>query len=222
MTPVWDVAPHPNAFESESPGNWRQHDIHPFKKGMRPPPHPEVPALMHDWVERVRAWREDDRPIAEAVARIHVAFERIHPFLDGNGRTGRLLTNLVLVRLGYPPALIQKRERQGYLEALRAADDDDYGPIGEVFARAILDNLMRFVIPAVAGPLRLVPIDALSTEDVTVEALRIAAYRGRLRAQRGDDRVWRSTKKWVDEYLSERYSSLHQPRPARRARTAAE
>lgn len=215
MTPVWDVAPHPLATDSEAPGNWRQHDIQTFPGGMQPPPYPDVPSWMRDWVDVVCQLQRGGSPIAEAVARAHARFERIHPFLDGNGRTGRLLSNLVLVRLGYPPALIQKRERAGYLGALQAADDGDYGPLGEVFARAILDNLMRFVIPAVAGPLRLVPVEALATPDVTAEGLRRAAYRGRLRAQRGDDRVWRSTKRWVDEYVAERYASLRRPRPGR-------
>ena len=79
--------------------------------------------------------------LAEAVARRHAAFERIHPFLDGNGRVGRLLMNLILVRLGYPPAIIQKRERPRYLEALRRADAADAGPLGEMVARAILDDV---------------------------------------------------------------------------------
>jgi Uncharacterized conserved protein len=71
----------------------------------------------------------------------HAAFERIHPFIDGNGRVGRLLTNLLLVRLGYPPAIIQKRQRERYLKALAQADRSDAGPLGELIARAVIDNL---------------------------------------------------------------------------------
>src|SRR5437763_5901544 len=41
MMPVWQVAPHPDAYDTETPGSWRQHDIHPFPGGMTPPPHPE-------------------------------------------------------------------------------------------------------------------------------------------------------------------------------------
>jgi Fic family protein len=215
MTPVWDVAPHPHAQDTESPGNWRRHDIRPFAAGMQPPPHTEVPARMRDWVDEVCRLSAVQAPIGEAIAQMHAGFERTHPFLDGNGRTGRLLSNLVLVRLRYPPAIIQKRERAQYLAALGRADAGDYGPLGEVFARAILDNLLRFVVPAVAGPARLVSLESLATKEISAGALRVAAYRGRLRAIRGDDRVWRSTRKWVDEYLAERFAALREPRRAR-------
>jgi len=52
------------------------------------------------------------------LARLHCSFERIHPFIDGNGRVGRLVLNLILVRLGWPPAIIYKRARDRYLTAL--------------------------------------------------------------------------------------------------------
>lgn len=215
MTPVWDVAPHPYALDAESPGNWRQRDIQAFEDGVKPPPFTEVPALVQDWVDEACRLPADEAPIAEAVAQRHGVFERIHPFLDGNGRTGRLLTNLILVRCGYPPAIVQKRDRERYLRALRSADGGDPRPLGELFAAAILNSLMRFVIPAMAGRQRLVPLEALAGHDITVRALGEAARRGRLRAQRGDDRVWRSTRRWVDEYAADRYSALREPRGPR-------
>jgi hypothetical protein len=87
--------------------------------------------------------------------------------------------NLILVRLGYPPAIIYKRDRSRYLAALARADQGDYGPLGEMIARAILDNLMRFVLPAIAGPARLVPLEALAGPDLSVIALRSADDCGR-------------------------------------------
>ncbi len=147
---------------------------------------------------------------------MHATFERIHPFLDGNGRAGRLLMNLVLVRLGYPPAIIYKRERPRYLEALRKADQGDCGPLGELLARAVLDNLMRFILPAVAGPAKLVPLEALATKTLSVIALRNAAERGRLRARRTSAGTWQSSKQWVDAYKASRYKALKEPRPRRK------
>src|SRR6202165_30296 len=212
MTPVWEVAPQPDASDDESPGHWRRHDIHAFKHGMKPPGHPQVPALVRDWVDSIAGLPRDSSPIAEAVATRHATFERIHPFIDGNGRVGRLLMNLLLVRLGYPPAIVQKRLRDRYLDALNRADRADPGPLGEIIARAVLDNLSRFVLPAVAGPAKLVPLDALSTKDLSVLALRNAAQRSRLKAIRAADGTWRSSRQWVEEYRSDRYATLRLPR----------
>lgn len=52
----------------------------------------------------------------------HHKFEKIHPFMDGNGRTGRMLFNYILLRNKYPPIIIHKKTRKDYLEALRKAD----------------------------------------------------------------------------------------------------
>ena len=156
MTPVWDVSPHPQATDREAPGSFREHDIQPFPGGMTPPPWPEVPMLVAGWVaDAQRLVGGDDSTLPEALASLHARFEQIHPFLDGNGRAGRLVLNLVLVRLGYPPAIIYKGERSRYLAALRRADQGDPGPLAEFLAAAILDNLYKFVVPAIAGPSRL-------------------------------------------------------------------
>jgi hypothetical protein len=121
------------------------------------------------------------------------------------GRTGRLLLNLLLIRLGYPPAVIYTRDRNRYLRALRRADRGDPGPLGELIARAVTDNLYRFVVSAVAGPNRLVPLVSLATKTQSVFTLRAAIERGRLKAQKGPDGQWRSTRAWVDEYVASKY-----------------
>lgn len=205
LTKVWEVAPHPDAGDMEGPGSFRRHGIKPFPRGMQPPAWPDVPALMSDWVARACNLRDAEEPLPEAVAFLHAQFERIHPFLDGNGRAGRLLLNLLLIRLGYPPAVIRKRDRARYLRHLHRADEGDPGPLAEFLARAITDTLMRFIVPAVAGPTGLVPLAALADDELSVRALRAAAERGRLRAQRDEWGQWRSTRAWAEEYRASRY-----------------
>ncbi|HEX2264868.1 MAG TPA: Fic family protein [Solirubrobacterales bacterium] len=206
MTPVWDVAPHAQATDRERPGSFREHDIAPFPDGMTPPAWPDVPAEMRDWITAAQAIRDADQAsIIEALAALHGRFEQIHPFLDGNGRAGRLVLNLLLIRLGYPPAIVYKSDRPRYLQALRSCDKGNPAPLGELLARAILDNLYRFVIPALSGPNRLVPLQALATPDLSANALRVAATRGRLRATKGPDGAWRSSRTWVDQYVQTRH-----------------
>jgi hypothetical protein len=163
---------------------------------------------MTDWVAEVSKLRdESDVAFPERLAKAHNDFEKVHPFLDGNGRSGRLLLNLLLVRLGYPPAIVFKNERTKYLSAMRKADKGDYGPLGEVIARAVTNNLYKFVVPAVAGPARLVPLASLvdAKAGLTATALRAAAERGRLRAQKSDNGKWQSSKKWVADYQQSKH-----------------
>lgn len=210
MSPVWEVAPHPEATTAEAPGKYREHDIRPFEGGMTPPRWPLVPAAVEEWVRFVNSHAEELRsreapvPWPERLAEVHDRFEKVHPFLDGNGRAGRLLLNLILVRLGYPPIIVLKRQRPAYLTAMQRADDGDFGPLGELLARAMYDNLNRFIVPNVAGPARLVPLSALVDKDVSLVALRHAARRGRLDAVHDTDGEWRSTRKAVDAYKASR------------------
>lgn len=56
----------------------------------------------------------------ERISRFHLEFEGIHPFIDGNGRTGRLLMNLELIRCGYPPINVKFTDRKRYYDAFDA------------------------------------------------------------------------------------------------------
>lgn len=203
VEPAWRHAP-PADHEREGPGSYRRHDINPFSGGMTPPPWPDVPSLVTDWLDLANQSPTTASHYVLHLADLHASFERIHPFRDGNGRTGRLLLNLMLVRGGYPPAIIYKRDRSKYLRALDRADNADAGPLAELLARAVKHGIDRFLLPGLAGPHRMIPISALADNDLSLIALRRAADRGRLRAQRRQDQ-WYSTRAWVNEYKDSRH-----------------
>ncbi len=204
VEPAWLHSPPEGLHEREGPGSFRQHDIRPFTGGMTPPSFPEVPSLITDWLRDANRGLGDGQHPMVFVADIHARFERIHPFRDGNGRVGRLATNLLLVRHGYPPAVIHKRDRTRYLNALRRADRGDPEPLAEMFARSVTDGIHRFLLPGLAGPHRLVPLRSLADGELSGNALAVAAKRGRLRAVRRTDQ-WYSTRQWVEEYKERRY-----------------
>lgn len=215
MQRVWEIAPHPDAFPDEQPGAFRRHDIRAFSGGMVPPPWVDVSPQLTTWVDTtnkagsaIASGKILPDAIPLTLAELHSSFERIHPFIDGNGRTGRLLLNLILVRLGFPPAIIFKTNRNRYLNALDKADKGDAGPLAELLARSVIDNLNRLIVPSITGPAKLVPLKSLASGDLTYEALRQAAARGRLNATYGADGAWRSSKRAVDEYLASKYKRV--------------
>ncbi|VVB99766.1 Fic/DOC family protein [uncultured archaeon] len=78
----------------------------------------------------------------------HHKFEKIHPFMDGNGRTGRMLLNFILMKNGYPPVIIRKKIRADYLDALSrvdsffldAAEPKQYLPLVKLVAQELTEN----------------------------------------------------------------------------------
>ena len=79
----------------------------------------KVPELMDEF-ETWLIGGHSQHPVAFA-AEAHYRLVTIHPFVDGNGRTARLLMNLLLMMEGYPPAIIRKRDRLAYIKALEQA-----------------------------------------------------------------------------------------------------
>jgi Fic family protein len=99
------------------------------------PNYAKIPFLMIEFMEWLHG--TIDHPIIVA-ALAHYKLVSIHPFVDGNGRTARLLMNLLLLQYGYPLAIIKKEQRGAYIDAIEhARTTDDFVPFYEVILQAV-------------------------------------------------------------------------------------
>ena len=103
---------------------------------------PKITALLADNEER-----KSNMNVIERIARFHLEFEGIHPFIDGNGRTGRLIMNLDLIRNGYPPINVKFTDRKKYYDAFDAYyRDNNANVMTELIAEYVnerLDDYLR-------------------------------------------------------------------------------
>ncbi len=106
------------------------------------PPEPEkIPNLMNYYVYNYNHSEED---IFTKIARYHIEFEKIHPFEDGNGRTGRLLITHELLKNNLPPAIIEKEDRVKYFEYLSNSNTTNLANWFKELSNRELERMKRF------------------------------------------------------------------------------
>ena len=113
----------------ERPGTFKKNDYVAgfFEVGAAPE---DVELEIDELLAEINNFSGDN--ILTAAAYFHCKFENIHPFADGNGRTGRLLMNYFLVTHNHPPIVIHEEDRKGYFKALEAWDvSQDLNPMKE-------------------------------------------------------------------------------------------
>jgi Fic family protein len=109
------------------------------------PPEPfEVPFKMQALMDWLNENFDQENPIVLAAV-VHHEMAKIHPFADGNGRTARLLLNLILLKKGYPICSIKRTERPRYYEAMSDADNGNYHQIVEMVAEGSAELFAVYV-----------------------------------------------------------------------------
>ncbi len=102
----------------------------------------KIPGLMSEF----GAWLAQAAPTTVTIFDAHYRLTAIHPFGDGNGRTARLLMNLMLIRGGYPPVAVRPEDRAAYLDALeRASLDSDLQPFQTLMHIRLAETLSEYV-----------------------------------------------------------------------------
>ncbi len=106
------------------------------------PPSPEkIPNLMNYFVYN---YNNDSQDIFTKIAKYHIEFETIHPFEDGNGRTGRILLNYELLKNDLPPVVITKEDRVKYFEFLKDSNVTDFAKWLKELSKIELERMQKF------------------------------------------------------------------------------
>lgn len=104
-------------IDDENAGRYRQQNVLISGATTNPPDHTLLNEKMAQFIDWYNTEAHTLHPV-ERAAKVHADFVGIHPFVDGNGRTSRLLMNLELLKAGYPPSVITVENRLAYYEAL--------------------------------------------------------------------------------------------------------
>lgn len=186
-------------------GRIRQIGVRIAGANFMPPSPQKVSQLLDNLVDYVNA-NTANLPIPILAAICHHRFVWIHPFTDGNGRTGRLLMNLILQSYGYPPCIILKNDRQKYYRALNKANNGDYEAIALMVLQG-LERSLNIYLNAIPGAYQ--EYDLISNiareQDVpyNAEYISLLARRGLISAHK-EGRNWMTTKEAVLEYYAEK------------------
>ena len=169
-----------------------------------PPKSSEIPEKIHELLKWLNENPYEYPPI-ELSARFMHRFLVIHPFQDGNGRTARLLMNLVLMKNGYPVLTnISIRDRKKYLAALQEADHGEVGLLVNLVAMSVEDNLTKHII-AVEELQTLSLREAAEQSPYSADYLGLRARDGSLGAYK-DGRNWRTTREDLELYINQNKS----------------
>jgi Fic family protein len=142
----------------------------------------------------------------ELAAVFHHKLVWIHPFFDGNGRTVRLAMNLLLIRCGFPPAIILKNDRKKYYEALNQANGGNYQKLTLLMCQALERTLNIYINALPGNDKEYIEISNLVQEPnmpYGQEYISLLARQGKIDAYK-EGRNWLTTREAIENYINTR------------------
>ncbi len=136
-------------IDDSNAGQYRSVDVEISGSDYKPPAPADISSEMRDfgkWLSDISVI-DDDRGTLDAIlyaAAAHTWLVYIHPFIDGNGRVARLLMNLILMRYGYPIAIVTKEDRFRYYDALEISQTSDLSPFIALVEECIRESLEEY------------------------------------------------------------------------------
>lgn len=192
--------------DSDWAGEYRNGNVIITGSDHTPPDVSAVPSLMSDLIKWVKDYQNKLHPI-ELAAILHHKMVFIHPFFDGNGRSARLVMNLILMQKGYPLVMILKNDRKRYYDSLDKADKGQYLYFVRFIAQAVersLNIYLKTLLPTSLKNENYLPLSKISEKTSYSEKyLNLLARLGRLEAHK-EKRNWVSSIKAVERYIKGR------------------
>jgi Fic family protein len=187
-------------------GRYREGNVMIAGTTHMPPDALEVPHQMRALISWYRKNR-NKLDTVELAAMLHHKLVYTHPFFDGNGRTARLLMNVVLMQQGYPLVIILRNDRRRYYRVLDMADAGNEGPFVNFVAQAVersLELYLRAVVASKDIKGKFVPLSELSDSvGYSNKYLNLLARKGKIKAYK-QGRLWLSSVSAIEDYKAKR------------------
>lgn len=193
------------SIEDDFAGRIRNGGVRITGANFTPPNANKVPDLLDELIDFINTNPLQLNDIELATV-FHHKLVWIHPFFDGNGRTVRLAMNLLLMRCGFPPAIILKNDRKKYYEALNQANGGNYQKLTLLMCQSLERTLNIYINALPGNDKEYVEISNLVQEPnmpYGQEYISLLARTGKIDAYK-EGRNWLTTREAVEDYMATR------------------
>ena len=171
-----------------------------------PPDALEVSQKMREFIDWIKK-NKNKLHIIELSALLHHKLVHIHPFFDGNGRTSRIIMNLILMQNGFPLVIILKNDRKKYYSTLDQADKQNYKPFVLFIAQAVersLNLCFKILTPITKKSEEYLSLSELAKQtSYSAKYLNLLVRQGKLEAHK-EGRIWFTSKEAINRYIKGR------------------